>query len=122
MDQERLRKVKALLGIETSDKDILLEIAIETVESQVLAYISHDILPTALEKSLLLMVVSYWKGAGLGTTQVTAPVASVKRGDVSTSFATQAGVDATASTFGFGSGDGFFGWRTTLNRYRKVRW
>lgn len=120
---DRLSALKVLLGISGADQDAMLEIALETVEGQVLSYIHQDTLPSCLEKPLLMMTLSYWKGAGLGSDQVApGPVASVKRGDVSTSFASSAGADATASTFGLGSGDGFFGWRTTLNAYRKVRW
>lgn len=121
--EERLAKLKTLLGINGADQDAMLEIALETVEGQVLSYIHQDILPLGLEKPLLMMTVSYWKGAGLGNDQVApGPITSVKRGDVSTSFASEGGADSTASTFGLGGGDGFFGWRTTLNAYRKVRW
>lgn len=120
---DRLPALKVLLGISGTDQDAMLEIALETVEGQVLSYIHQDTLPPGLEKPLLMMTVSYWKGAGLGSEQVApGPITSVSRGDVSTAFASTGGLDATATTFGLGVGDGFFGWRTTLNDYRKVRW
>lgn len=121
---DRLAKVKALLGIIGTDQDDLLLFAIETVEDMVLSYTNQDTLPAPLERPLIVMCVSYYKAAGLGTTQAAAgPVASVKRGDVQTSFATSSGASGSASTFNLGAqGDDFFGWRTVLNEYRKLRW
>jgi hypothetical protein len=122
-ESARLAMLKALLGIESDvSTDTLLTFALETVEDRVLAYINHDSLPEGLERTLILMTASYWRGAGLGTTEAApGPVASVSRGDVSTSFATQAGAGATAGTFDLGDGGSFFGWRETLNSYRKLR-
>ena len=121
---DRLAKVKALLGIGGTDQDELLLFVIQTVEEMVLAYINQDTLPAPLEKVLVVMCVSYYKAAGLGTTQAAVgPVASVKRGDVQTSFANASGASGSASTFNLGAdGQDFFGWRTVLNGFRKVRW
>jgi len=113
-NDDRLAKVKALLGITGTDQDDLIAFVIETVEDLVLSYI----------KPLIVMCVSYYKAAGLGTTQAAVgPVASVKRGDVQTSFANASGASGSASTFNLGAdGSDFFGWRTVLNEYRKLRW
>lgn len=121
---DRLSKVKALLGITGTDQDDLLLFVIQTTEEMVLAYINQDTLPAPLEKVLVVMCVSYYKAAGLGTTQAAAgPVASVKRGDVQTSFANASGASGSASTFNLGAdGQDFFGWRTVLNGFRKLRW
>ena len=121
---DRLSKVKALLGITGTDQDDLLLFAIETIEEMVLSYINQDTLPAPLEKVLVVMCVSYYKAAGLGNAQAAVgPVASVKRGDVQTSFANTSGTSGSASTFNLGAeGDDFFGWRTVLNEYRKLRW
>lgn len=121
---DRLSKVKALLGITGTDQDDLLLFVIQTVEDLVLSYINQDTLPAPLENALIVMCVSYYKAAGLGTTQAAVgPVASVKRGDVQTSFANASGASGSASTFNLGAdGDDFFGWRTVLNEYRKLRW
>ena len=63
--------------------------------------INQDVLPTPLENALIVMCVSYYKAAGLGTTQAAVgPVASVKRGDVQTSFANASGASGSASTLG----------------------
>lgn len=121
---DRLTKVKALLGITGTDQDDLLLFVIETVEDMVLSYTNQDTLPAPLEKPLIAMCVSYYKAAGLGSAQAAVgPVASVKRGDVQTSFATASGASGSASTFNLGAqGSDFFGWRTVLNKYRKLRW
>lgn len=121
---DRLSKVKVLLGITGADQDDVLLFVIETTEGMILAYINQDTLPAPLEKVLVVMCVSYYKAAGLGTTQAAVgPVASVKRGDVQTSFANASGASGSASTFNLGAeGDDFFGWRTVLNGFRKIRW
>ena len=122
--EDRLEKVKALLGINGTDQDEVLLFVVQTVEDLVLSYINQDTLPAPLENALIVMCVSYYKAAGLGTTQAAVgPVASVKRGDVTTSFANASGASGSASTFNLGAdGQDFFGWRTVLNEYRKVRW
>lgn len=120
----RLSKVKALLGIQTEDHDAILEYVIQTVEKMVLRYINWDTLPEDLENVMVVMCVSYYKSAGLGNSSATtSPVASVKRGDVQTTFATGSGSSGSANTFNLGADNGeFFGWKTVLNEYRKVRW
>lgn len=120
----RLSKIKVLLGITTEDDDAVLEYVIQTVECMVLRYINWDTLPEDLENVLVVMCVSYYKSAGLGdSSATTGPVASVKRGDVQTTFATGSGTSGSANTFNLGTDNGeFFGWKTVLNEYRKVRW
>lgn len=122
--QTVLQKVKTLLGITTEDQDDVLEYVIQTVEKMVLRYINWDTLPEDLENVLVVMCVSYYKSAGLGNSSATTgPVASVKRGDIQTTFATGSGSSGSANTFNLGADNGeFFGWKTVLNEYRKVRW
>lgn len=122
--QPVLQKVKALLGITTEDQDVVLEYVIQTVQTLVLRYINWDELPLELENVLAVMCVSYYKAAGLGTTAAAlGAVSSVKRGDVQTSFAVGSGSSGSAGTFNLGNDNGdFFGWKTVLNEYRKLRW
>ena len=109
---ERLEQLKKILGVTDPAKDDLFTFELELVEDQILAYINQDVLPEQLERPLVMIAAAHWKSAGYGKEQVAAgPVTSVKRGDVTTS-----------GTFELGGGDGFFGWRTTLNAYRKLRW
>lgn len=119
----RLSKIKTLLGIQGEDEDVVLEYVIEAVEGQVLRYINWDCLPPELENILVVMCVSYYKAAGLGTATVaTGAVSSVQRGDVQTTFAA-GNRSASAETFNMGNDGGdFFGWKTVLNEYRKLRW
>lgn len=120
----RLEKVKLLLGIAGEEQDAILEFVIQTIEEMVLSYTGQDTLPAPIEKVLIVMAVSYYKSAGLGdTSAAVGPVASVKRGDVTTSFAASSGASGSASTFNLGQDGGdFFGWKTVLNEYRKLRW
>lgn len=67
--EDRLAKVKALLGINGTDQDEVLLFVVQTVEDLVLSYINQDTLPAPLENALIVMCVSYYKAAGLGTTQ-----------------------------------------------------
>ena len=114
--QTVLQKVKTLLGITTEDQDDVLEYVIQTVQTLVLRYINWDELPLELENVLAVMCVSYYKAAGLGTTAA-AP------GAVQTSFAVGSGSSGSAGTFNLGNDNGdFFGWKTVLNEYRKLRW
>ena len=106
---DRTLKIKALLGITGDSKDHIIQFVVETVEDMVLSYINQDALPTKLERVLIVMCVSYYKSAGLGNVQ--------------TSFATPSCASGSAQTFNLGSqAEDFFGWRTTLNSYRKLRW
>ena len=119
--QTVLQKVKALLGITTEDQDDVLEYVIQTVQTLVLRYINWDELPLELENVLAVMCVSYYKAAGLAAAP--GAVSSVKRGDVQTSFAVGSGSSGSAGTFNLGNDNGdFFGWKTVLNEYRKLRW
>ena len=118
---ERLVRLKHLLGIVEEEQDGLLSTELQAVEDQVLNYLGREELTPELERALLLMTASYWKGAALGGGAAAGPVASVKRGDVSTSFAVSGGAAAGAGTFELADGGAFFGWRETLNGYRKLR-
>lgn len=120
---DRLETLKLVLGIQDKKRDELLLFALEAVEDQVLAYTGLKAIPGELERPLALMAASYYKGASLGSAEAApGPVVSVSRGNVSTSFAVSDGGEAAAGTFGLSDGDGFFGWRNALDRYRKVRW
>lgn len=125
MDQtQRVLYVKSLLGGCSLGEDGAIDLALQAVENQILAYINWDSLPPQLENILILMTVSYMKSAGLGESgSAVGPVSSVKRGNVQTTFAVAAGASGSAGTFNLGADNGdFFGWRQVLNQYRKLRW
>lgn len=122
-DADPLDVVKSLLGITGDTQDSVIQFVINTIQDMILSYINQETLPTQLKNVLVVMCVSYYKGAGLGDSSIAAgPVASVKRGDVQTSFAVNSGASASAATFNLGAGDDFFGWKTVLQPYRKLRW
>lgn len=115
--EQRLAWLKAALGIEDTARDELLTFILETVVGQILAYIRHDTLPEDLERPAVLMAVSYWKGGGLGNEQATpGAVTALSMGDVTTSFA-----DPGGGILGLGGADSFFGWRTVLDGYRRLK-
>lgn len=125
MDQtERVLNVRLLLGNCGSEQDFSIDMALKSIEAQILEYINWETLPPQLENTLILMAVSYLKSAGLGSGESSAgPVASVKRGDVQTTFAVSTGASGSAGTFNLGADGGeFFGWRQVLNPYRRLRW
>lgn len=94
---ERLEQLKKILGVTDPAKDDLFTFELELVEDQILAYINQDVLPEQLERPLVMIAAAHWKSAGYGKEQVAAgPVTSVKRGDVTTSFAAAAGADASS--------------------------
>lgn len=123
-DAEPLSIVKSLLGISDDTQDSVIQFVIQTITDMILTYINHETLPAQLRNVLVIMSVSYYKGAGLGDSSVAAgPVSSVKRGDVQTSFAVNAASSASSGTFNLGTDGGdFFGWKTALQPFRKVRW
>ena len=110
---ERLNRLKLILGISDTTQDALLTFVIETMEEQVLSYIGHETLPIELERTLVQMTAEQWRIGSAGhSEQSTGAVTSVKRGDVTTAFATPV----------HSNSDGFYGYRTTLNAHRKLRW
>lgn len=123
-EEEILTMVKQLLGLTGEEEDETLLFVIQSIEGQILRYINWETLPEELENVLTMMVVSYYKSAGLGNTQAaTGTVTSIRRGDVQTSFSNPSGASGSAQTFNLGTDTGdFFGWKTVLNEYRKLRW
>lgn len=117
--EERLAKVKLALGYTGSDKDGQILWALEAVEQSILNYIHHDALPAELETALIQMCASYCGASGIVPSPATGAVTSVKRGDVTTSFAAPV---TAASPADLAGGSDFFGWRTLLNSFRRVRW
>ena len=93
---ERLARLKHLLGIVEEEQDGLLSTALQAVEDQVLNYLGREELPPELERALLLMTASYWKGAALG--------------------------GGGTGLFSLSGTGGLLDWRTTLAPFRKLRW
>ena len=114
----RVALLRELLGIKDEASDNMLAFTLQFVESRVLSYINDDHIPEKLETTLLAIAAAYYKAAQPGTDAVgTGAITSVKRGDVQTTFA-----DASGAAFNLTDGGDFFGWRSVLNEYRKLRW
>lgn len=114
----RLVRLRELCGIEGDSEDSMLAFTLQLVESRVLSYIHDTRIPEGLEMALLAIAASYYRAAQPGTDAVgTGAVTSVKRGDVQTTFA-----DTSQAAFNLTDGGDFFGWRSVLNEYRKLKW
>lgn len=114
--EEIVHRAKLLLDL-TPEKDALLQTAVEAVLDRTLTYLNMDELPDKLVSCVALMAVSYWRNAGFGQEAAAAgAVTSVKRGDVQTSFAASSAGDSAVAGM-----EDFFGWRSVLNTYRKVK-
>ena len=59
---ERLARLKHLLGIVEEEQDGLLSTALQAVEDQVLNYLGREELPPELERALLLMTAEPQRG------------------------------------------------------------
>lgn len=117
--EERLYKLIEALGNEV---DIFAaEFGLASVESMVLSYINHETLPAELDNTVILMATAYCKSAALGSMDTSeGAVTKIMRGDTEVSY--NAGSSPSVNTFDLVSGEGFAGWRTILNEYRRLRW
>lgn len=114
----RVPRLRETLGIEEGDSDSLLAFVLELVERRILSYIHAAQMPEGLEFALLAIAASYWRQAKPGSDETpVGAVTAVKRGDVQTNFAS-----AANAVFDTEGGDGFFGWRSVLNDYRRLSW
>ena len=114
--QEKLTKLKSLLGISDSSKEILIEFALEKAKDMICNYCRIDSVPTALENVQLSMAMDIYRSDSLGKEQVEGTVKSMTEGDVSISF---------SSAFGSGesSGTGFLkSYTIQLDKFRKLGW
>jgi hypothetical protein len=123
-NEKRLEALKTALGSQSKEQNALLSFTLDTVESLILRYINWERLPQELENILILISAAYFKSSGLGSTEnPMGAVTSVKRGDVTTSFSAPSGGSLSAGMFNLAdAGNDFFGWKTVLNQYRKLRW
>lgn len=111
MNEEILNSLKSLLP---SADEAVLGFVVEAVVRAILNYINHDELPAELKTTAVLICKAYYHSGGFGGD--TAVVTSVKRGDVQTNFG------AVKNAASLGSDGDFFGYRTMLAPFRRVRW
>lgn len=117
---QRLDWLKAVLAIDDTQQDVLLQLALDTMLQRILTYINFDALPAQLELVLIMITASYYLQSGLGDEGALPDnLTAITRGDVSMRFAASGA--AGSNCLDFGGADGFFGWRSTLNAYRRLR-
>ena len=113
----RVERLREILGPDVPEKNDMLAFTLQLVEERVLSYINHPTLPPELEMTFLAITAAYYRLAKPGTESTgTGAVTSVKRGDVQTTFA-----DGSQAMFNLSEGGDFFGWRSVLNGYRRLR-
>lgn len=104
--EQQVPRLELLLGLNAPDSRS--EVALETTLQQIATYLHCDSLPKELDNIWLLITVAQWKEGLFGGSLA---VSSLSRGDVSTTFTTPSQRN----------GDGFYGYKSTLDGYRKLR-
>lgn len=104
-------RLKALLGVVDDEKDIFVEIAIESAEETIKNYCHIEEVPGGLSATVLRMAADIYRNEQPGTDSVPQVVSSVTIGDTSTSFKTSAAEYAQSVMKNY---------ERTLNRYRRV--
>lgn len=112
-----LKKLLLILGKSnpTSEETELLQFAIDTAVEKVLAYCNIEKIPEGLNNTVVRMAADIWRTEGYGSEEKPKEVTAVKRGDVSTSFAS---VSTTETVLG----DYLSKYKAVLNSFRKLRW
>ena len=116
MAMTKVEKLKALLGITTSDKDFIIQFILDKVSDMVCNYCNIQEIPQGLENVTLNMAVDLYRAEGLGQEQLQGVVKSISEGDVSVSF-------SSASSISENPGMAFLkNYIKQLDQYRKVGW
>lgn len=110
--------VIALLGKDkesiTEGEKTLIEFAIEDAENKIKNYCNLEEVPKELYTTLARLSVDVFRAEGYGSEE-SRQIASVSRGDVSTSFENTASLESTQTDF-------LSKYKAQLNAYRKLRW
>ena len=111
-----LEKLKLLLGIKENDKDALLQYVLDTITDEILNYCNLDFLPVGLENIAVRMAADTWRSEEYGNEAKQQAIASVSRGNASTSFSAP---DLSGLAGGKSIVDNY---TAQLNAFRRVRW
>ena len=93
LENEKLNKLKGLLGIELSDssKDTILQFTIDNVEEIILGFCNVDEVPKGLFNTELRMAMDLYRNENLGSEEsALGSISSISRGDTTTSFRSNA--------------------------------
>lgn len=112
--QEKVEQLKTLLGIaaDDTDKDLLVQFALESAQELILNYCNIDEVPDGLASTLMRISMDIYRNEQPGGSEVPQAVKSVETGDTKTSF-------GVTETTGY-SESIVKNYKKQLNRYRKV--
>ncbi|WP_410496386.1 phage head-tail connector protein [Cellulosilyticum sp. ST5] len=85
-----IERLKQLLGISADDdaKDILVQFALDDVESVILNYCNLSAVPDGLKTTWLRMALELYRNENLGSVEGSKYVSNISEGDSSVSFKT----------------------------------
>lgn len=106
-----------LLGKEavTNQEKALIKFAIEDAENKIKNYCNLSEIPQGLETVLARLSVDLYRAERYGSEDMPRQVTSVKRGDISTSFADTSKNESVETDF-------LSKYTAQLNAFRKLRW
>ncbi len=109
--------VLKLLGKKTPSEQekALIEFAVCDSESRIKSYCNIQEIPKGLETTAARLAVDLYRSEGYGSEDMPRQVTSVKRGDVTTSFADTSNSNILQTDF-------IEKYKPMLNSFRKLRW
>lgn len=113
---EQIQKLKTLLGISDTAKDVLVGFTIDKISGMICNYCNVSEVPHGLENVMYSMCIDMYRADQLGQEQAEGTVKSITEGDVSVSF-------GSASAVSDNPGMAFLkNYTAQLDRYRKAGW
>lgn len=109
-----LEKLKQLLGIKDSDKDFILEFAIERVEDTIKNYCNIKEIPTELNNTVISMAMELYRIENFGSEEEGKDIKSIQVGDTTTTFETNKKIDISKELLK--------DYKAQLDPFRKLRW
>ncbi len=111
-----LKKLLMVLGKSnlTNEETDLLQFVLDLAVDKVKNYCHIEIIPCGLENIVIRIAVDIWRTEGYGSEEKPQEVTSVKRGDVSTSFASVSLSEAVQSDY-------LSKYKAELNSFRKLK-
>lgn len=113
-DKIKLDRLKLLLGITGTEKDIFLEFALENAEEIVRNYCHVEEVPKELSTTVFRMSMDLYRSENIGNESGSETVKSISQGDTSVTLETSGGTDYKQSILK--------NYETQLRKYRKLVW
>lgn len=108
-----LEKLKLLMGVVGTDKDAVLQFALDDVSETIRNYCNVDDLPDGLEHTAYRMAIDIARAEGFGQADAPDNITSIREGDTSVSY-------GKASASGVFASSILKNYTAQLNRYRKM--